>query len=101
MSINKDQLIFDEDDIQSSDQVGSHIIGNSGTKVSSTSINSTKEAIDVAINGLYWDEITTTFPDVTQELYTYKKNSTTVQTVLVTYLDSTKKTIVSLQKTRF
>jgi hypothetical protein len=47
-----------------------------------------------------WDEISTTFPSDTQELYTYKNNSISVQETLVTYADSTRKQIVSIQKTR-
>lgn len=47
-----------------------------------------------------WDEIATTFPADNQELYTYKKNSVSVQETLVTYADSTRKQIVSIQKTR-
>lgn len=47
-----------------------------------------------------WDEISTTFPADNQELYTYKRNSINVQETLVTYSDSTKKKILSVQKTR-
>lgn len=47
-----------------------------------------------------WDEIATTFPTDNQELYTYKKNAVSVQETLVTYADSTRKQIVSIQKTR-
>lgn len=47
-----------------------------------------------------WDEIATTFPAENKELYTYKKNSVAVQETLVTYVDSTRKQIVSIQKTR-
>lgn len=48
-----------------------------------------------------WDEISMTFPEDNKELHTYKKNSVVVQETLVTYVDSTKKQIVSVQKTRF
>lgn len=47
-----------------------------------------------------WDEIATTFPAENQELYTYKNNNVAVQQTLVTYADSTRKQIVSIQKTR-
>lgn len=47
-----------------------------------------------------WDEISTTFPAINQDLYTYKNNSIAVQETLVTYTDSTKKQIVTVQKTR-
>lgn len=100
MGINKEQLIYDETDLESSDQVGANILGTSGAKVSSTTVSG-KEALDVfSVDKVDWDEIATTFPSITTELYTYKKNSVTVQTILVTYLDNTKKTIVSLNKTR-
>jgi len=99
--ITKDKLIYDESDLQNSDQVGANLIGSSGTKLTSTSTDGGKEALDVAIvNNVEWDEISTTFPNSNAELYTYKKNSTPVQTVLVTYENATKKTILSLVKTR-
>ena len=100
MGISKEQLIYDETDLESSDQVGANILGTSGAKVSSTTVSG-KEALDVfSVDKVDWDEIATTFPSLITELYTYKKNSVTVQTILVTYLDNTKKTIISLQKTR-
>ena len=52
-------------------------------------------------NEIVWDEIITTFPSGTSELYTYKLDTNSVQDVLVTYADSTKKVIVSVQKTRY
>jgi hypothetical protein len=101
MGINKEQLVYDESDLDSSDQVGANILGTSGIKVSSTPIKNGKEALDVfPADKVDWDEIGTTFPTASSELYTYKKNSVTVQTILVTYQDNTKKTIISLQKTR-
>jgi hypothetical protein len=60
-----------------------------------------QDVLPVETAGVDWDEINTTFPENNQELYTYKKNSNTVQTVLVTYLDTTKKSIISISKTRF
>lgn len=59
------------------------------------------EAIPIEPSGVEWDEILTTFPTTTQELYTYKKNGSTVQTVLVTYQNTDKKAIIYMQKTRF
>ena len=100
MGVNKDKFIYDETDLANSDQIGAHVVGSSGSKVTSTAISGGKEALDVSINGLDWDEIVTTFPDVVTELYTYKKNSVPVQTVTVTYETSTKKVIVSLVKVR-
>lgn len=48
-----------------------------------------------------WDEIVTTFPSSTTDLFTYKKNSSVVQTVLVTYQDVSKKVIINITKTSF
>lgn len=59
-----------------------------------------KEDLSSSSVEVIWDEITTTFPAANQELYTYKNNSTAVQETLVTYADSTRKQIVSVQKTR-
>lgn len=97
---DKERLIYDPADLAESDQVGANIVGSSGNRVSSTPLDNGKEALDVAINGLDWDEISTTFPSNTSELFTYKKNSTPVQTVLVTYENASKKTITSLVRTR-
>lgn len=57
--------------------------------------------LTVEPSGVNWDEITTTFPATNQELYTYKKNSVTVQTVLVTYENGSKSIILSMVRTRF
>lgn len=57
--------------------------------------------LTVEPSGVDWDEITTTFPATNQELYTYKKNSVTVQTVLVTYENGSKSVILSMVRTRF
>lgn len=59
------------------------------------------EAIPIESSGVEWDEISTTFPSDTQELYTYKKDTVTVQTVFITYQDAAKKIITLIQKTRF
>lgn len=59
-----------------------------------------KEDLSSTIVEVSWDEIATTFPAANQELYTYKNNSVAVQETLVTYADSTRKQIVSIQKTR-
>lgn len=47
-----------------------------------------------------WDDFVVTFPTTTTELHTYKKNNVTVQTVLVTYENSSRSTITRIQKTR-
>ena len=60
-----------------------------------------KEEASMVNADVTWDEIATTFPSTNKELYSYKKNSVLVQEVLVTYVDSTKKSLVSVQKTRF
>lgn len=62
---------------------------------------STDAPLTVEPSGVDWDEITTTFPATNQELYTYKKNSVTVQTVLVTYENGGKSVILSMTRTRF
>jgi hypothetical protein len=53
--------------------------------------------LDIAV---IWDEIQTTFPSTTSELYSYKLNGILVQTTLVNYQDSTKRIISSVEKTR-
>lgn len=50
---------------------------------------------------IVWDSMETTFPTINSELYTYKFNTDVVQTVLVTYANSHKAIILSVQKTRF
>jgi len=47
-----------------------------------------------------WDDFITTFPSSNTELHTYKKMGNVVKTVLVTYQDDTRKTILRIQKTR-
>jgi hypothetical protein len=70
--------------------------------IASSFSNATVSAINGGTSStVTWDEINTTFPSPVTELYTYKYKSNTVQTVLVTYDSTMKKTIVSLQKTRF
>lgn len=59
-----------------------------------------KEDLSSTAIEVSWDELSTTFPAENQELYTYKNNSVPVQETLVTYVDATKKQIVSVQKTR-
>lgn len=60
-----------------------------------------EDSVNVNIEGVDWDEIQTTFPQANQELFTYKKDSVVVQTVLVTYDSSSKKDVLKLEKTRF
>ena len=72
--------------------------GNSGDAVAVTYDGSTPLPVDAS--GVDWDEITTTFPSNESEFYTYKKNTITVQTVLVQYENSNKKNIVYINKTR-
>jgi hypothetical protein len=56
--------------------------------------------VPIDSSGVNWDEIITTFPSNIQELYTYKKNTSIVQTVLVQYENSNKKNIVYINKMR-
>lgn len=71
------------------------------TKIAVKIENSSSEPILVETAGIDWDLIETTFPSSSTELFTYKKNSITVQTVLVTYQNSSKNIITSISKTRF
>lgn len=48
MPLNKGQLVFDESDLDNSDQVGAHIIGTAGEKVTSTTVGAS-ESLDVAV----------------------------------------------------
>ena len=57
--------------------------------------------VPVEAAGVDWDTIETTFPNIDQEFYTYKKSGNTVQTVLVTYESANKKTIIAVSRTRF
>lgn len=99
--ISKDKLIFDSEDLQGSDQVGANLVGTNGSKVSSTTTPNGKEALDVVVaDKVEWNEIATTFPSDSSDLFTYKKDSVPVQTILVTYQDNTKKVIISIVKTR-
>jgi hypothetical protein len=59
-----------------------------------------QEVLPVETAGVDWDLLETTFPSSTSDLFTYKKNSITVQTVLVTYENSSKNVIISISKTR-
>jgi len=70
------------------------------TKIAVKIENSSSEPILVEASGVDWDLIETTFPSIITDLFTYKKNSITVQTVLVTYANSSKKVIISISKTR-
>ena len=59
-----------------------------------------QEVIPVETAGVDWDLLETTFPSPTTDLFTYKKDSITLQTVLVTYTNSSKNVIISISKTR-
>lgn len=48
----------------------------------------------------YWDSMLVSYPSTSQDLFTYKRKSATVMTVLVTYSNPTKKDIISISKTR-
>jgi hypothetical protein len=58
------------------------------------------DSIPVETSGVDWDEINVTFPSSTEDLFTYKKDSQIVQTVLVQYSAIDKKNIIYMQKTR-
>ena len=57
--------------------------------------------VNVESAGVDWDSIETTFPSSTTELFTYKKSTTILQTVLVTYESASKKTVIKVEKTRY
>lgn len=59
------------------------------------------ESVSVDTAGVDWDEIITSFPTSSQEIYTYKKNDNIVQTVTVTYQNNSKKVIVYMQREKF
>lgn len=48
-----------------------------------------------------WDEIDVSYPDSTSDLFTYKKEGITIETILITYVDSTKNEIDLITKTEF
>lgn len=81
--------------------VGSAFVDAEGNLITSTSVGD-KQALDVMVAGqVVWDEVLTTFPSETSELYTYKKEQVVLQTVLVQYANTTKKVILSLTKTSY
>lgn len=57
--------------------------------------------VNTNVNEVQWDEIITTFPDNTSDLFSYYLASVLKQTVLVTYQDNAKKIIVNITKTKF
>jgi len=60
-----------------------------------------KEALDVSVlHEVLWDRIETTFPSNNVDLFTYTKNNEVVQTVRVTYQNSSKNVIILVEKTR-
>jgi hypothetical protein len=81
--------------------IGSAFVDADGNLITSTTVGD-KQALDVMVAGqIVWDEILTTFPSETSELYTYKKNEIILQTVLVQYANTNKKIILSLTKTSY
>jgi hypothetical protein len=48
MPLNKGQLVFDESDLENSDQVGAHILGSADAKITSSTVGG-DEALDVAV----------------------------------------------------
>lgn len=47
-----------------------------------------------------WDDMITSFPASNQDLHTYKRNGSTVMTVLVTYSGPSKQVILRIEKVR-
>jgi hypothetical protein len=58
-------------------------------------------SLNVETAGVKWDQIITTFPSAISELFTYKLNGVTVQTVTVTYESAAKKTPINVVKVKF
>lgn len=81
--------------------IGAVIFDQNGNIITSTSAYG-KQALDIMpADQPLWDEILTTFPTTTTELFTYKLDTVTTQTVLVTYVDASKRVILKVEKTRF
>lgn len=81
--------------------VGSAFVDADGNLITSSTVGD-KQALDVMVAGqVVWDEILTTFPSETSELYTYKKDAALLQTVLVQYTAADKKIIISITKTSY
>lgn len=70
-------------------------------EIQSAFLESMEENIEVLATEVKWDQLNTTFPSITSELYTYKLNNIVVMTVLVEYTTAQKVTISSIQKTKF
>jgi hypothetical protein len=69
-------------------------------QIQSTFLESIEENIQELASQIKWNQIDTSFPSITSELYTYKLDGTTVMTVLVNYANAQKQTIISIQKTK-
>lgn len=96
----KQKLSFDPDDLESSDNVGSYLRSSDGTQITHT-VQDNKAALDVKnLDTVLWDKIETTFPDSTSDLFSYYKDTVLVMTVLVVYDSSSKKNILTVEKTR-
>lgn len=70
-------------------------------EIQSAFLESIEENVKKQADHVNWDKLETTFPATNTELYTYKLNDSIVRTVLVIYEDSSKKTILSIQKTSY
>jgi len=69
---------------------------DAGEKYSKVAV--TMEGDTGLLEGISYDEIQATYPSSSTELYTYKLSSTTVASILVTYSNSSKKTLVSVAR---
>lgn len=83
------------EDIDALETVGAY------DEIQSVFLESIEENVKKQADQVNWDELITTFPASNAELYTYKLNGNIVRTVTVIYEDSTKKTILSIQKTSY
>jgi hypothetical protein len=74
------------------------VMGSGG---GSTDVGLLQQIIDAieALGGTWYDNIGVTYPDVDEEVYTYKLGLVTVQTITVVYTDATKVDLLSVTKT--
>lgn len=79
-------------------------IGDGTNLITSTNING-KQGLDVTVTNpgalvtVPFDSIYPSYPNATTEIYVYKQSASTVATVTVTYIDSTKNNLISIVRT--
>lgn len=91
---------FDAREMENGSYRDASDVGERKTKKAVQVENSPQEPV-VVTTTVMWDKLQVSFPSANQEIYTYKKNSVTVMTVVITYENDSKKTIVDIDKTIF